>query len=1294
MNRSRWTIGLRRSRCWLAGMAGLLGLTLGLTGCWGGSSVGALFDRDGAGDGGGGGEDPGNLDPSSPVDGGLSIPGRPFVRRVAPTDGAGNAHPETPLVIYFNESVNRATLGSDTVFVRPVGGASLSASIRTLHGDRVAILSPDERLIGGTDYELVVTTGIGDLDGERLNAGDETVASTFTVAVSEPSLAVLDLIPFDGEQGVPSSTDLFVILNEPVDVASVSNQSVQVPSGPGGTVDLDDDGQLLTFSPSSNFPIGSTVNWTVRSGLRDTDLSGSILSSDVPASFVTLELEPIPDIAIISGPQGTDPLTGRAAAFISQANQVDYTLDVQLPGSTQAGDRVFLRFAEQAGTDRATFERTAIGSGVVRYTVDLSQAGLSDGIIVVAAWLQRGGTIGTFFVDSDLVIKDTLPPQLLELGPPVGSNAGAFLSPLQRVSVYGTASESLQSVTLALPSLGAEVGLFDQVLEPILSPPGVNSFFMTEPVDLGNRRDNVEFSLLLTDAAGNSTVPTTGTAIVPRGALGGSRVSITGQLTVIVYDSDSLRGISGATVIVHSAANPISQGVRRTTDSLGRLTIPAGDLPGSEPYLITAYRFSAEPMLDTSLTTIYSTSSSVVPVPVSLRLGSIGTVSGVVQNLGGASVTGGASANLGLTLGTAVIGFNALLPTFDIDVFPNGVLAVTGFGAATFPPTNGAAAFNDFTTQFPVRPSPPDGSSVVNLDFNVPAPAMLTTLGGPATTLTFDNTGLGVSTLEEGSPSAVVVARPLSSGGFEGVVPTGLGVLTLVEPPRPDVLPDVDDAGLVAVFQQFVPKNPDGTGDNEIFAIDLNTFATTRITNNTVNDSRPRISRDGLKVVWESGPAGLTEIRVANIDASNQVILVSNGVANSRPVISNDTGGGQRWVVYQTLVFGLDLDIARVEVDDLDNSIVTAPADLTGNTASDQRPAIDALAARIYYISDELAAGDDDLFVLTTSSMIKTPLAIAGTDEGDPTTSSDGAIFAVTSSGLGLGSGIAVAQFSQPFNFIPLSISPSLTTDTVPRLSGDGGTVAFERVFGTAKEVMIATDFNYGAQTATLRRMTQNAQRDQEPVLVGDGSQVLYSSNLDDDFEIYLAATANPLPIPFQLTDQAARYSYQATYALDDPNHIDGQTQLPRLFENAEVELFAEGASGELAIARRLVDALPSDVVFQRTPQVLAPTPGQSTVLTGANVAWTDDIPGDGLWLLSFGDATGRQWTVYVPQRVGSAITLPDVRSGTQEVVRGTVNVRVSARAFDSFDFNRFRFSDLSHFRDRSDSAPFTIIVP
>ncbi|MEQ8763068.1 MAG: Ig-like domain-containing protein [Planctomycetota bacterium] len=1271
-------------------------LLIGLPSC-GGSSVGSLFDGldrgdDGDGDGDGGGT--GNLEPGAPVDGGRSIPGRPFIQTLSPGDQVQDAHPEAPIVLHFNETINRLTLTDDTFFVRAQGGTALAGSIRMFAGDRVAALLLEDRLTLGVTYEIVVSPeGIGDLDGEALNAPE--VLSTFRVGTSEPALAVQDVAPAIGEVDVSPSTNIIAFLNEAVDVASVNSQSIQV-DGFSGTVDLDDDGRILIFNPTIDLPLATPITWRVRAGLRDTDLSGTVLTSDFPASFQTTSIARPTNIVAITPPMGTDPVTGRPASFISLANETDYEVDVTVPGSAQPGDTVVLSFSVPQTSQRALFEQTLqTAGGTVRFRVDLSGADLDDGIVSLAAWIERGGSVGNFFVDSDLVIRDTVPPQLLELGPPVGSNAGAFLSPLRELSVYGTANEALDSITLTLPGPGIEVGLFDQVLEPILAPPGVNSFFMSEPFDLGNRTGEVGFNLVLRDAAGNETEPTTGTTVQPRGVVGGGRVSVVGSLSILAYDPDTLRGLSGATVVVQSVANPGGAGVRRTADSLGRVTIPAGELPGSEPYIITAHRFSGESTLDSGATTIYSVRASIVHVPVPLRLGSIGVVSGTADNLPPGDVTGGAGVNLGLNTAANVTAFNVLLPTFDIDVFPNGMLALTGFGAPTFPPTDGGAAFSSFTTQFPLRPAPPDGSAVGVLDFDVPAPAALTTAGGPTTTLTFEGTGLNASALEDDTPAVSVVA-PVVPGGFEGLVPIGLGVPTLIAPPRADTAPAVDDAGTVAVFQQFVPKNPDGSGDTEIFAIDLGTMALTQITNNTVNDSRPRISRDGAKVVWESGPSGSTSIRIADIDGSNQVLLAvgAGGTSHTRPVVSNDIGSSQRWVVWEALaVFGTDQDIARILVDDSDNSVVAPVEDLTTNGATDRSPAIDATALRVFYISDEDIQGDDDLNVLNTSSMTRTSLPVAGSDEASPTCSADGAIFAITSSSLGQGSGIAVAQFSNPGNFIALSLSP-LSDDRAPQLSGDGTTITFERITGSAPEVYVATDFNFGSLTATVRRITQNPQRDQQPVLVGDGSVVLFSSNQDDDFEIYSALTDNPLPIPSQLTDQSAQYSYEVTYALEDPNHLDSQTQQPLAFEDIEVEIYAEDSAGNLSIARRAADTLPMDLILQTAPTILEPTPGQVLSLTGATVTWSDDLSGPGVWIVSLTNPTGRVWTIYVPANIAPSIVLPDVRTTASDILTGAVSVRVSARHLDAFDINRFRFSDLSRFRDRSDSATRTVTVP
>lgn len=108
---------------------------------------------------------------------------RPRVVRTVPPRGKRDVALNATIVVVFSEPVNLATLSSSSVQLFR-GQSAVAGTIRSLEGDLTsAVFEPSALLAANTQYRLVVTQAVTDLDGDALE-GNVTVEFTTGTAVT------------------------------------------------------------------------------------------------------------------------------------------------------------------------------------------------------------------------------------------------------------------------------------------------------------------------------------------------------------------------------------------------------------------------------------------------------------------------------------------------------------------------------------------------------------------------------------------------------------------------------------------------------------------------------------------------------------------------------------------------------------------------------------------------------------------------------------------------------------------------------------------------------------------------------------------------------------------------------------------------------------------------------------------------------------------------------------------------------------------------------------------------------
>jgi len=213
---------------------------------------------------------------------------RPTLSSVTPVNGSTDIAADVEAQITFSERVNPLTLEGNIYVQKRFDGTVNLPGALSVSADGLSVnVKPDQPLLPGGVYRVVVSSLVEDLSGNRYASG--STASTFTVSEDAPVDSVAPSIvlvsPQDGATDIGLLNPIVVSFSEVLDPTTVSGNTFNLFANGqrlSPSVSRSSDNRTVTLSRS--LPADSEVSLVISSGV--TDLAGNALA-DFSTSFNT-----------------------------------------------------------------------------------------------------------------------------------------------------------------------------------------------------------------------------------------------------------------------------------------------------------------------------------------------------------------------------------------------------------------------------------------------------------------------------------------------------------------------------------------------------------------------------------------------------------------------------------------------------------------------------------------------------------------------------------------------------------------------------------------------------------------------------------------------------------------------------------------------------------------------------------------------------------------------------------------------------------------------------------------------
>jgi RHS repeat-associated protein len=205
----------------------------------------------------------------------------PVVTMVTPQNGSSGVGPNAQVVLTFSESLNPSTVNSNNFALLTNGSALGTGTGVTVSADNRVITLSGSLPVSST-ITVLATGGVTDLSGNAL----ANFQSQFTTAPSLTAPSVVSQRPGNGATGAPLNASIVLYFNEAMNASSVQSALEVSQNGAlvSGTVSVIDNGQVLQFTPATQWQPGALIQVFVTSTTQS--VSGYTLNN-YQSSFTT-----------------------------------------------------------------------------------------------------------------------------------------------------------------------------------------------------------------------------------------------------------------------------------------------------------------------------------------------------------------------------------------------------------------------------------------------------------------------------------------------------------------------------------------------------------------------------------------------------------------------------------------------------------------------------------------------------------------------------------------------------------------------------------------------------------------------------------------------------------------------------------------------------------------------------------------------------------------------------------------------------------------------------------------------
>lgn len=241
------------------------------------------------------------------------------------------------------------------------------------------------------------------------------------------------------------------------------------------------------------------------------------------------------------------------------------------------------------------------------------------------------------------------------------------------------------------------------------------------------------------------------------------------------------------------------------------------------------------------------------------------------------------------------------------------------------------------------------------------------------------------------------------------------------------------------------------SGNEDIFAMNIDGSGLTQLTDNPSNDMYPQISPDGKKILYTSDINGTWQLMIMNFDGTEKKKLTNNKYRSGYPTMSFDG----RFIFYEVYMEN-NWELFRI------NSDGSSPVRLTFNPGGDDwHPVAYPFDFKVLFESGSV--GSEDIFFMDFDGSNKTKISDYGIRKRTPCISKDGKYIAFA--GFEQETSSIYVMNSDGSNVVRLTNNPGF--DTHPGISPDNKLITFDSNFSGNSEIYIMNFDGSGAVKLT-----------------------------------------------------------------------------------------------------------------------------------------------------------------------------------------------------------------------------------